>query len=410
MDALKSLWKSKKSKKGFKGTGHLLGNAPPSQANNKTASQSTAASRHQPLSAASQPSSRSGTSQGRRLGSSPSPASTSSTSSPSRSSHLQQQNDSRRRSTNDVRQQPAAAAEASHAAAPAVAAVASTSSSVVEAPGNAAAYASHNACAQQQHAEPDVPPANDDIQDAVALLRCDERPGAPAIAVLTRLLRNIVISPQDPKFRRLRLQNPKIKEAVVEVAGGIELLQACGFDLIFENTAPEQDEEGFAEQSRGQTSGAAPSAVVPRERSTQVLIPTDVDASVPEWVFERSPAELKAAIVAARRRREQGEVLMTRAMRERLTLGDRRSQPSWGTVRVRMPEGLLLQGEFAAGEPCLAVFAWLTDCLRDPGETYRLVQPRVGALAADARTIRDAGLLPSALLHFQQGVKNNLGG
>lgn len=62
-------------------------------------------------------------------------------------------------------------------------------------------------------------------QDAVALLRCDERPGAPAIAVLTRLLRNIVISPQDPKFRRLRLQNPKIREAVVEVAGGIELLQ-----------------------------------------------------------------------------------------------------------------------------------------------------------------------------------------
>ena len=40
----------------------------------------------------------------------------------------------------------------------------------------------------------------------------------------------------------------------------------------------------------------------------QVLIPTDVDASVPDWVFERSPAELKAAVAAARRRREQGEV------------------------------------------------------------------------------------------------------
>lgn len=35
-------------------------------------------------------------------------------------------------------------------------------------------------------------------------------------------------------------------------------------------------------------------------------------------------------------------------------------------------------------------------------ETYRLVQPRVGALAADARTMRDAGLLPSVLLHFQR--------
>lgn len=65
------------------------------------------------------------------------------------------------------------------------------------------------------------------------------------------------------------------------------------------------------------------------------------------------------------------QMLMTRAMKEKLALGDRRSSPAWGTVRVRMPEGLLLQGEFAALEPCTAVFVWLTDCLQDPGVRLR---------------------------------------
>ena len=63
------------------------------------------------------------------------------------------------------------------------------------------------------------------VQAAVALLQQDERPGALALAMLTRLLRNIVNSPQEAKYRRLRLQNPKIKEAVVDAEGGIELLQ-----------------------------------------------------------------------------------------------------------------------------------------------------------------------------------------
>lgn len=68
-------------------------------------------------------------------------------------------------------------------------------------------------------------PADSAVQDAVALLLSDDRPGAPAVSILTRLLRNIVASPSDLKYRRLRLQNPKIKDAVVDATGGIELLQ-----------------------------------------------------------------------------------------------------------------------------------------------------------------------------------------
>lgn len=68
------------------------------------------------------------------------------------------------------------------------------------------------------------------------------------------------------------------------------------------------------------------------------------------------------------------QMLMTRAMREKLA-GMRVSTPTYTkcTVRVRLPEGLLLQGMFNPDERVAAVFDWVTDCLAEPGTTYELV-------------------------------------
>lgn len=40
----------------------------------------------------------------------------------------------------------------------------------------------------------------------------------------------------------------------------------------------------------------------------QVLIPAEQNYQVEDWVFERSPQELKQAVKAAQRKREMGEV------------------------------------------------------------------------------------------------------
>lgn len=49
--------------------------------------------------------------------------------------------------------------------------------------------------------------------------------------VVLRLLRNVIREPENEKFRRIRMSNPKIREAVGEVAGGVELLEIVGFEL-----------------------------------------------------------------------------------------------------------------------------------------------------------------------------------
>jgi hypothetical protein len=77
----------------------------------------------------------------------------------------------------------------------------------------------------------------------------------------------------------------------------------------------------------------------------QVVLPTSIEADVPDWFFQRSGQELKAAFLSAVRRREQASVLTTRATRQRLAGGG--AQPTSGggfaTIKVRFPEGLSLQ-------------------------------------------------------------------
>ncbi|KAK9807789.1 hypothetical protein WJX72_009448 [[Myrmecia] bisecta] len=234
------------------------------------------------------------------------------------------------------------------------------------------------------------------LQQAVATLLSNPD-SAGSVSLLAKLLRNIQASPSEPKFRRLRLGNEKIHDAVVETEGGMELIQACGFVISFDEV--DGQTEGFAvlpedadlapvhaalrllppaaASNSGSTGNSSqevspvrvnslplhPAAaqrkspsqqppkepVPPRERNTRVLLPVETDTGVTDWLFDRSPAELKAAFMNAIRRREQSQVLMTKAYREKLAGGTRDAQSySFAIIRVRLPEGLFLQGKFNA--------------------------------------------------------------
>lgn len=60
-------------------------------------------------------------------------------------------------------------------------------------------------------------------------------PSEGSVDIILKLLRNIGREPENVKFRRIRMNNPKIKEAVGDVAGGVELLSFLGFELREEN-------------------------------------------------------------------------------------------------------------------------------------------------------------------------------
>ena len=51
--------------------------------------------------------------------------------------------------------------------------------------------------------------------------------------VIQKILSNIIFSPSDEKFRRLRLSNEKIKEAITNVEQSRLLLELVGFEEVF---------------------------------------------------------------------------------------------------------------------------------------------------------------------------------
>jgi len=290
------------------------------------------------------------------------------------------------------------------------------------------------------------PQADESIVSAIDQLSTDPHCEASA-QILSRLLKNIVTNPSEEKYRKIRLNNPKIQSAIVDTHGGVELILACGFIIVFEtnedaqkqvesgieslNIAGEaeqkenggkgekQGEEGFAilpedadleplqaavallqqkwpsaltSQQKmppppsPQTAVAAAAAAAPilkeREwaapcdRKTQVILPASVDTDVPSWFFERTGNDLKASFLAAIRKREQSQILMTKALREKMAkVGATGPIPTTATVKVRLPEGISVQGEFSAGEPVAVVFSWVADCLCDPLQTFDLMLP-----------------------------------
>lgn len=61
------------------------------------------------------------------------------------------------------------------------------------------------------------------------------KPSDGSVEIVLKLLKNIVKEPENVKFRKIRLGNPKIKEAIADVAGGLDLLECVGFELKEEN-------------------------------------------------------------------------------------------------------------------------------------------------------------------------------
>ncbi|KAI7995861.1 Plant UBX domain-containing protein 2 [Camellia lanceoleosa] len=61
------------------------------------------------------------------------------------------------------------------------------------------------------------------------------KPSDGSVEIVLKLLRNIVKKPENAKFRRIRIENPKIREAIGDVTGCVELLECVGFGLVDED-------------------------------------------------------------------------------------------------------------------------------------------------------------------------------
>ncbi|XP_039795145.1 plant UBX domain-containing protein 2-like isoform X1 [Panicum virgatum] len=280
---------------------------------------------------------------------------------------------------------------------------------------------------------------------AAAYLAADPPPPAAAVEVLKRLLGNLLREPGSDKFRRVRLGNPRIKEAVADREGGVELLEAVGFRvgeeggelfavmddvpsdarlsgirravLLLERahpSAPPPQVEADAKESRsngvdGQEEEA--SKTIDRQIRVFFSVPGSsvADNDVPDSFYNLTGEEIRNEARMRRERLEQSRLLIPKSYKEKQALVARQKYKQ-AVIRVQFPDRVILQGVFLPGEATGSLYEFVASALKQPGLEFELICPAVPKPRVvphfpkpgeRARTLQEEGLVPSALLKFK---------
>jgi len=116
--------------------------------------------------------------------------------------------------------------------------------------------------------------------------------------------------------------------------------------------------------------------------------------------YQITPAEAKALLDLAAAKRRDDETFKTRETRE-LEAARKKRVYRKAMIRVRFPDGVVLQATFSAAATVSDVLAWVEAALREPGHSFELSVARAPPLKALSETLEASQLCPAALLNFR---------
>ncbi|ESW32407.1 hypothetical protein PHAVU_002G319700 [Phaseolus vulgaris] len=281
-------------------------------------------------------------------------------------------------------------------------------------------------------------------------------PSEGSVDIVLKLLRNIGREPENVKFRRIRMNNPKIKEAVGDIAGGVELLSFLGFELREENgetwavmEVPREEQIKFIKEAiallesqllqqqqgppKGEDANSAQrgAKAEPKQVDRQVkvffAVPESVAARIelPDSFYKLSAEEVKREADLRRKKIADSQLLIPKSLKEKQAKASRKRYTKT-IIRIQFPDGVVLQAVFAPWEPTTALYEFVSSALKEPGLQFdlmhpvvvqRRVIPRFPKAGDNAKTIEEEDLVPSALIKFKPletdsvvftGLKNEL--
>lgn len=281
--------------------------------------------------------------------------------------------------------------------------------------------------------ESNVEEVKSEVEECVSVY-VSGKPSDGSVDVVMKLLGNIVKEPTNAKFRKIRMGNSKIKEAIGDVVGGVELLEFVGFELKEESgeiwavmDVPSEEQlvklknvvsvlepnkvEVLASASRVKAS----EPVEPKKIDRQIKVFFSVSESVaakivlPDSFFNLSSEELRREAEMKRKKLEESKLLIPKSYREKQAKAARKKYTK-SIIRVQFPDGVLLQGVFLPSEPTSALYEFVSSALKEPSLEFdllhpvlvkRRVIPHFPAAGQRAITLEQEDLIPSALLKFK---------
>ncbi|XP_028767136.1 plant UBX domain-containing protein 2 [Neltuma alba] len=266
------------------------------------------------------------------------------------------------------------------------------------------------------------------------------KPSEGSVEVVLKLLRNIVKEPDNAKYRKIRLTNAKIKEAVSEVAGGIELLSYVGFELKEEDgerwavmEVPIEDQiklmkeaivllespvlqepakrDNLASETCAEMDEEAEPKKVDRQVKVFFAVPESIAAKIelPDSFYNLSIDEVKREAELRRKKIAESQLLIPKSLKEKQAKAARRKYRK-AMIRIQFPDGVVLQGVFNPWEPTTALYEFASSALKEPSLEFdlmhpvlvqRRVIPHLARAGEKAVTLEDEDLVPSALIKLK---------
>jgi len=239
--------------------------------------------------------------------------------------------------------------------------------------------------------------------------------GGGSLTLLRKLVGNVRDAPTDPKYRKVRLTNPKIAAALAGRVPAYALLAACGFvldetgehALIGEAAAADGAALEWACVSLDNAvtmaaNGGPPVPTGPFDEKVLVAPagqPMRFDAVADDF-YALTGAEAKAMMEANAARRAKEERFVTREQREAEKAKQKRLYRK-AMVRVRFPDDVVLQATFSATATVSAVLQWVEGALREPGHPFELSIARGQPLQEMGMSLEHAELAPASMLNFR---------
>ncbi|XP_071826369.1 UBX domain-containing protein 6-like [Apostichopus japonicus] len=229
--------------------------------------------------------------------------------------------------------------------------------------------------------------------------------------ILCKYVDNIYNHPGEDKYRKIRIGNKAFQERVVTLKGGIEFLQAVGFQ---QKELPHQDAtelfwvlpEEFAQDMDRliscKTSLESGEAMRPTLwRDLKILKPVEGNRRfhLPDEFFRITSEEVKREQERRKEIVEKSEQLRTKAMKLADEQNEKR-QYRYSLIRVRFPDGYVLQGTFHARDRFSEVIDFVRSCLVNDWQPFVLSDPTGPLLAKERNSLLQLKLAPAAQLTF----------
>eukprot|EP00095_Tigriopus_kingsejongensis_P004109 maker-scaffold122_size333723-snap-gene-0.19 protein:Tk04109 transcript:maker-scaffold122_size333723-snap-gene-0.19-mRNA-1 annotation:"ubx domain-containing protein 6-like" len=203
----------------------------------------------------------------------------------------------------------------------------------------------------------------------------DSEKGKHCVETLCKYVDNILQNPSEEKFRKIRQSNKVYQEKVAPMEGHDLFLEACGFEVTkideqdfwlfpedhvngeeLENLAMLRDALTTSEPIRAELDRGL-RVLMPHQASTKFTLPPDF--------FSKGVDEIRKEQQALTENLERQGMLRTKAMREREVQRERRKY-RYSLIRVRFPDGVVLQGTFSVYERYRVVHDFVAECLETP--------------------------------------------